>query len=50
MRGQGLDLVKQLEQGLELVLVLELLLMSEFVWGVQVSERGCVVDFFVSIL
>jgi hypothetical protein len=36
MRGQGLDLVKQ---WLELLLVLELLLMSEFVWGVQVSVK-----------
>jgi hypothetical protein len=40
-----------LEDGLELTLVLEwgleLVLMSEFVWGVrvEVSKRGCVVDF-----
>jgi hypothetical protein len=40
--GQGLDLVQLLEQGPELVLVRELVLMSQFVWGVQVkvSARG----------
>jgi hypothetical protein len=44
-----------LEYWLEFALVLEwgleLVLMSEFVWGVQaeVSKRGCVVDFLVSI-
>jgi hypothetical protein len=38
-------------QGLELVLVRELMLMSEFLWGVQVkvSEREYVMDFLVSI-
>jgi hypothetical protein len=35
--GQGLDLVQLLEQGPELVLVRELVLMSQFVWGVQVK-------------
>jgi hypothetical protein len=49
----GQDLV--LEYGLELTLVLvwglKLVSMSEFVWGfqVEVSKRGCVVDFLVSI-
>jgi hypothetical protein len=47
----SLDLVYLLDQGLELGLVRELVLMSEFVWGVQVKvfERGCVVYFLVSI-
>jgi hypothetical protein len=46
---RGQDLV--LECGLELALVLELVLMSKFVWGVQVevSKRVYVVDFLVSI-
>jgi hypothetical protein len=43
-----------MEQELELLLLLlvrELVLMSEYMWGVQVkvSERGYVVDFLVFI-
>jgi hypothetical protein len=41
-----------MEQEVELVLLRELVLVSEFVWCVQakVSQGGYVVDFLVSIL